>query len=264
MPFGRLLSMAAQLARSIMSLPLWRPAPRRWLGALLVCPSLGTARERGKRDGSLCGPCGRPAICAARGAPFVVTLITLQIVIKLIKFQKKRGLPWARVDPTGALQVSGRNADKARSGKMKDGPVFQDIARFRGILFDRFLRPHNLTMSQGWVILHLVRENGLRQADLAARLDIATVTISKLIDRLVARGFVERRPDSKDRRTNRIFATERAHDVMRNMREAQKDVDAIANAGIDAAELETTLKVLGQMRENLKASLAAMQGEKEW
>ena len=48
-------------------------------------------------------------------------------------------------------------------------------------------------MSQGWVIVTLMRENGLRQADLAERMNIATVTISKLIDRLAERGFVERR-----------------------------------------------------------------------
>jgi DNA-binding MarR family transcriptional regulator len=110
-------------------------------------------------------------------------------------------------------------------------------------------------MSQSWVILHLIRENGLRQADIAARMDVATVTISKLIDRLVARGFVERRADLKDRRTNRIFVTEAAQDMLRTMRSAQGEVDAIANSGIDHDELDITLRVLGRMRHNLKSAL---------
>lgn len=138
--------------------------------------------------------------------------------------------------------------------RAKEGPVFQDIARFRGILFDRFLRPHNLTMSQGWVILNLMQENGQRQADLACRMNIATVTISKLIDRLAERGFVERRPDPHDRRTNRIFATAKARAMLRQMTEAQRQVDAIANAGIDADDLATTMRVLDRMRANLRAA----------
>ena len=65
-------------------------------------------------------------------------------------------------------------------------PLYQDIARFRAIMFDSLLKPHDMTMSQGWVLVHLLRENGLRQSELAERLEVATVTTSKLIDRLEA------------------------------------------------------------------------------
>jgi DNA-binding MarR family transcriptional regulator len=139
-------------------------------------------------------------------------------------------------------------------GRAPTGPIFQDIARFRGILFDRLLRPHGLTMSQGWVIVNLMQQNGLRQADLAERMNIATVTISKLIDRLVERGFVERHPDRQDRRTNRIFATRKARAMLRTMTETQGEVDEIANVGVDPAELETTMRVLARMRTNLRAA----------
>lgn len=148
-----------------------------------------------------------------------------------------------------------QNTDQS-GAPVAEGPIFQEIARFRGILFDRFLRPHDLTLSQSWVLLHLTQEDGLRQADLAERMAIATVTISKLIDRLAARGFVERKPDRTDRRTNRIFATHKARDMLHPMREAQRQVDALAQAGIDPQALETTLQVLEQMRGNLKTALS--------
>lgn len=137
------------------------------------------------------------------------------------------------------------------------GPVFQDIARFRGILFDGLLKPHDITMSQGWAVLTLIRENGLRQADLAERLNIGTVTTSKLIDRLEARGFVERRADPGDRRSKRIFASAKARQLLDIMTETQRQVDAVANAGIDAEDLAVTMRVLGQMRQNLKTSITS-------
>ncbi|MEQ5870874.1 MarR family transcriptional regulator [Sagittula sp. NFXS13] len=138
---------------------------------------------------------------------------------------------------------------------VKGGPIFQEIARFRGILFDALLRPHNLTMAQGWALSLLMREEGLRQADLADRLNIATVTTSKLIDRLEARGFVQRRADPDDRRTNRIYATDSARALFDTITSARREVDAMANAGIDADQLEAAMTVLDQMRRNLKAAL---------
>ena len=117
------------------------------------------------------------------------------------------------------------------------------------------LKPHDMTMSQGWVLVHLVRENGLRQSELAERLEVATVTTSKLVDRLEARGYVERRPDPEDRRSTRVYATARAKDLVRIMTHTIREVDEIANEGIPPDELETALKVLGLMRQNLRNTL---------
>jgi DNA-binding MarR family transcriptional regulator len=134
-------------------------------------------------------------------------------------------------------------------------PIFQDIARFRGIIFDAKLKPYDMTMSQGFVLAHLWRENGLRQLDLAERMNIATVTTSKLIDRLEARGFVERRADAEDRRSNRVYATEKGIAQVKILTKIVLEVDEIANAGIDADALEQALSVLGHMRENLRSEI---------
>lgn len=151
--------------------------------------------------------------------------------------------------------------DKTQAGTSaqtdrKDGPIFQDIARFRGIIFDSLLAPHDITMAQGWAVLHLTQEAGLRQADLAARLDIGTVTTSKLVDRLEARGFVERRADPGDRRSKRLYPTEKARKLLKTMTATKRQLDEVANAGIDPDELAATMKVLGQMRQNLKARIS--------
>lgn len=137
-----------------------------------------------------------------------------------------------------------------------DSPVFQDIARFRAILFDAMLRPHDMTMSQGWVLVHVLRENGLRQADLAQRMDVATVTISKLIDRLEARGYVERRPDPDDRRSNRVHATEPARAVVRLMTRTLGELDTMASRDVPPEELEIAMRVLRRMRRNLRDAVA--------
>ncbi|MGH1426089.1 MAG: MarR family winged helix-turn-helix transcriptional regulator [Pseudooceanicola sp.] len=135
-------------------------------------------------------------------------------------------------------------------------PVFQDIARFRAILFDAILKPHDMTMSQGWVLFHLLREDGLSQSELAHRMDIATVTTSKLIDRLEARGYVERRADPQDRRSNRIYATKAGKAVVRIMTQTVQEVEAVSNKGIAPERLAEVHDVLLRMRENLKSAIA--------
>lgn len=138
----------------------------------------------------------------------------------------------------------------------ENNPIHQEIARFRAILFDAMLKPHDMTMSQGWVLVHLVRENGLKQSEIADRMDIATVTISKLIDRLESRGYVERRADPDDRRSNRIYATAPAKGVVKIMTKTIFALDEIANGDIPEEDLETTTRVLRQMKRNLKDALS--------
>lgn len=135
-------------------------------------------------------------------------------------------------------------------------PVFQDIARFRQLIFDSLLKPHNVTMSQGFVLVQLFRENGLRQADIAQRMQVAPVTTSKLIDKLEAQGYVERRSDPDDRRSNRIWATGKGKDIVKIMTRTVRDIDQIANQGLTDAEFAAVMKALLVMRENLKQAAA--------
>lgn len=148
--------------------------------------------------------------------------------------------------------------EKGSSVSLTEGhsPIFQDIARFRAIIFDNLLKPHDLTMSQGWVLVHLLRENGMNQSELAGRLEIATVTTGKLIDRLEARGFVERRADPGDRRSKRVYATDSAKAVVKIMTRTILDVDQIANEGIDDDALDVVKDTLLVMRENLRKMAA--------
>lgn len=137
-------------------------------------------------------------------------------------------------------------------------PVFHELARVRAILFDAKLAPHGITISQAWVLAHLWQESGLSQSKIAQRMDVATVTTSKLIDRLEEHGFVTRRVDPADRRSNLIFATKEGRALVKVLTKIVYDVDEVANAGIAPPDLETTLWVLGRMRENLKSELARL------
>jgi DNA-binding MarR family transcriptional regulator len=53
----------------------------------------------------------------------------------------------------------------------------------------------------------LAIEDGLRLTDIAARAGMAPQSMGELVDDLVAKGYLERREDSEDRRAKRIYLT---------------------------------------------------------
>jgi DNA-binding MarR family transcriptional regulator len=54
----------------------------------------------------------------------------------------------------------------------------------------------------------------MSQNDLAAICEVEPITIGRLVDRLEARGFVERRPDATDRRINRLHLLSAAQPIL--------------------------------------------------
>ncbi|OUR76509.1 hypothetical protein A9Q83_14300 [Alphaproteobacteria bacterium 46_93_T64] len=135
------------------------------------------------------------------------------------------------------------------------GFVFTDIARFRARLFDRLLAPHGLTTSQAWVLAQLFVEDNLPQTEIARRMDVGTVTIGGLIERLEARGFVERRVDKDDRRVKRVLLKEAAKPIGRIMTECGKQVNAATFVGFGEEAAQNMMDNLIDVRRNLLAAL---------
>src|SRR5262249_18598415 len=92
--------------------------------------------------------------------------------------------------------------------------VLHDVARLLRTRFDQRARARGMTRAQ-WVILaRLSRQPRLSQNELAAICEVEPITVGRLIDRLEARGLVERRPDPTDRRINRLHLLNAAQPIL--------------------------------------------------
>jgi DNA-binding MarR family transcriptional regulator len=70
-----------------------------------------------------------------------------------------------------------------------------------------------LSMMQGH-LLHVLDEDGpLSMSEVAERLGCDASNVTGLVDRLEARGFVERRPHEHDRRVKLLAATAKGHEI---------------------------------------------------
>jgi DNA-binding MarR family transcriptional regulator len=85
----------------------------------------------------------------------------------------------------------------------------------------------HLTAVQGMVIRFLYDNDRLTSSELGRKTDLDSATLTGILDRLEAGGFIERRRNPEDRRSIRIHLTEKGRasgeKVAQLMEEANKD-----------------------------------------
>lgn len=98
----------------------------------------------------------------------------------------------------------------------------------------------------------IVHHDGkLTQQGLAGILDKDKSLIVKIIDRLTAKGFVQRQINPEDRREHFLAPTEKAKRVMPYLLKIFDHMNTSASKGISKQEMEVFEHVLTKMRENL-------------
>jgi DNA-binding MarR family transcriptional regulator len=131
------------------------------------------------------------------------------------------------------------------------GFMISDVARLMRTVFDRRVRKLGLTRAQWLVLTRLHRRPGASQSELADMMEVEKATAGRLIDRLEAKGWVERRAQAGDRRINRVYLTAEAERVHKRIwRIAEATVD---DALVDLTEREAALllKLLGRVKSRL-------------
>ena len=133
--------------------------------------------------------------------------------------------------------------------------LLHDIARLLRVAGDRRARAHGMTRAQ-WVILWRVQQQpGLSQKELAEVMEVEPITVARLVDRLAARGMVERRDDPDDRRIWRLHLLPPAIPVLDEMRGERDDVSRLLTAGLAPQALETVRHSLIAMKANVLGDL---------
>ena len=129
--------------------------------------------------------------------------------------------------------------------------LLSDAARLLRRRFDVQARAHGVSRAQWQVLFALSRNEGINQSGLADYLEVETITLCRMIDRLQDAGLVERRADPADRRAWRLFLTPAALPLFDQLRAVAQAVLAEATAGMPEATLAMMTEGLTQLRGNL-------------
>jgi MarR family transcriptional regulator for hemolysin len=130
--------------------------------------------------------------------------------------------------------------------------LLHDVARTMRTRFDQKARASNAMTRAQWIILsRLARQPGMSQNELATVCEVEPITVGRLIDRLEARGMVERRGDPTDRRVRRLHLLPAAKPVLETISRAKDAMGQLATAGLDEKTRETLIDALLAIKENL-------------
>jgi MarR family transcriptional regulator, transcriptional regulator for hemolysin len=136
--------------------------------------------------------------------------------------------------------------------------LMTDSARLLRRRFDSRARSLGVSRAQWQVLFVLSRTEGINQAGLAEALDVETITVGRMVDRLADAGLVERRADPADRRAWRLHLTERAHPILAELRVVADQVMFETLAGISADDQAVLAELLGRVRANLAPRLTVL------
>ena len=131
------------------------------------------------------------------------------------------------------------------------GFLLADTARILRRIIDKRARTIGMSRAQWAVLSRISRNEGLRQVDLAAEMEMEPISVARIIDKLQAAGLVERRPDPSDRRAYRLHLLPAAAPVLEQVRAIGNGVLQPALAHLESHEIEALIATLGDLRANL-------------
>jgi MarR family transcriptional regulator, organic hydroperoxide resistance regulator len=99
----------------------------------------------------------------------------------------------------------------------------------------------------------LANGDGMSMSELAATLGVQPPTITKMISRLAAQDYVERRSSEGDGRQALVFLTERGRRAIAMIDQLWKRIEKNALNGIDDKDRKRLRKLLRQVERNLGA-----------
>lgn len=134
------------------------------------------------------------------------------------------------------------------------GFIINRIGKSLIYIIDQELRKKvGVTFGQWKVIIILANnDNGLTQKEIADKLVLEGPTIIPIIDKLEKDGFVIREVDTKDRRINRIYLTEKSHSSLDDMIECVSRIKKISLNEISEENIALTKNTLEKMWLNLQ------------
>ena len=96
--------------------------------------------------------------------------------------------------------------------------AFHSLIRRFGLLdSNRTPCDQPLAVSHAHALMELLRNPGVRQLDLARTLGLSRSAVSRMVDHLQRRGWIEREPDDNDGRAWRLRLSARGHQLARRI-----------------------------------------------
>ena len=124
------------------------------------------------------------------------------------------------------------------------GLLLHDAARAYRRRFEEATASHGLSAPQWRLLGLLLREGPMPQSQLAHRLDVEPISVSRLVDRMERAGWVRRGADPKDRRARIVIPSDHASATFAQVRQVAEDLTEAVLADFTEAERQMIHRLL--------------------
>ena len=107
----------------------------------------------------------------------------------------------------------------------------------------------HLTAVQGMVIRFLYDNDRLTSSELGKKTDLDSATLTGVLDRLEAGGFIERRQNPEDRRSIRIHLTEKGRTTGEKVAQLMDEANTEFLSGFNVSEEVALRSLLNRIRQ---------------
>jgi MarR family transcriptional regulator, transcriptional regulator for hemolysin len=131
------------------------------------------------------------------------------------------------------------------------GFLLKDVSRLYTKRFEERATEIGATLPQCKALAFLARNEGINQVRLAELTDIDPMSLVRILDRMEADGWIERRADPNDRRARLLFSKNKSKPVLERIYKVGDETRAEALAGLSAPQRNTLIDLLEQLHSNL-------------
>lgn len=131
------------------------------------------------------------------------------------------------------------------------GFLINDVGRLYRRRFEHRAKALGLNLVECKALGYLSRNEGINQIRLADLIELEPMTLVHLLDRMEKAGWVERRPDPRDRRARCLYLGAKAKPVFTAIWRMADETRNEALTGLSERERETFAAMLERIRSNL-------------
>jgi MarR family transcriptional regulator for hemolysin len=132
-----------------------------------------------------------------------------------------------------------------------------EVARLYTRRFEQKAQTLSLQLAQCKALVLLAENEGVSQTRLSQISEIDPVRLVRILDRLEAGGWAQRRRQPGDRRARSLAVTENAKPVLTLIWNVISDTYIEALQGVSIEEIGTMMKVLTRVHSNLSTTVSA-------
>lgn len=119
------------------------------------------------------------------------------------------------------------------------------------------LSQYAVTAAQGYTLLTIPQEGSMTMNELSEAMGLANSTMTRMVDNLVRKGLMYRKPDDEDRRVVRVGIAAQGQIVRRTLEKAQQEQMQEALSEIQEDERPAIVHALEQVNKSIEKALKA-------